>query len=91
MRCEMCGAEAPVLKTCRWRSGSDRSFTLCDACYAGVSEAVWIVPGAVTCFGTCRRCGSWVSMRELSEITGGSRRGAPSGICRQCVRASGTL
>ncbi len=85
MRCEKCGAAAPVLKTCRLRAGPGPAFALCDPCYAPLAEAVWIVPGPLVCFGTCRSCGSWFSVRELSEVSGGGRRDAPSGVCERCV------
>jgi hypothetical protein len=89
MRCDRCGAVAPALKTCRWRSGVGRPFALCDPCYAPLAAAVWIVPGPVPCFGACRACGSWVSVRELGEASGGGRRGAPSGICGGCGSGGG--
>jgi hypothetical protein len=77
------------MKTVRPRSGGASPFPLCDRCYPALARWVWIVPGPVACFGTCRSCGSWYSMRELSEATGGGRHGAPSGICERCARESG--
>ena len=84
MICEACGAEA--LKTVRWRAGGERRFVLCDECYGPLAASVWITEGLVPCSGTCNACGSWVSVRELSEASGGGRRDAPSGLCRSCVR-----
>jgi hypothetical protein len=85
MICTRCGVSAPALKTCRWRAGAKRVFALCDECHAGIAGAVWIVPGSAPCFGTCRGCGEWVSVRDLAERTGGGRQGAPSGICCHCA------
>src|SRR3712207_6188145 len=65
--CHSCGAEAVTLKTCRYRTGGEQTFVLCDRCYAPIAGAVWIVPGPVACFGTCRSCGSWHSLRDLGE------------------------
>ena len=84
MRCSRCGVEAPALKTCRWRTGGRRRFVLCGECYTPIAGVVWIVPGPVPCFGTCRRCGEWVSVREISERTGGGKWDAPSGVCAAC-------
>jgi hypothetical protein len=47
--------------------------------------AVWVVPGPVACFGSCTRCGSWHSVRDLAERAGGGKQGAPSGICTRCA------
>jgi hypothetical protein len=85
MRCDRCRVEAPALKTCRWRSRPGPTFALCDPCYGPLAAAVWIVPGPVPCFGACRGCGSWFSVRELAERTGGGKQGAPSGICPDCA------
>lgn len=88
MICDRCGVAAPALKTVRWRSlgsASGRPFALCDACHAPLVSVVWIVPGSVPCFGTCRGCGAWASVRALSSVTGGGLRGAPSGICPECT------
>ncbi|MDP9425207.1 MAG: restriction endonuclease [Actinomycetota bacterium] len=43
-----------------------------------------IVAGPGPAHGTCRSCGHWRSLRELSETSGGGRRDAPSGICEGC-------
>ena len=75
---------SPALKTCRWRTGRRRAFALCDECHAEIAGAVWIVAGLVPCFGTCRECGEWVSVRELADRTGGGRWDAPTGLCATC-------
>jgi hypothetical protein len=85
VRCSACGMDAPVLKTCRWRTSSERTFALCDPCWLPIRGAVWVVPGPVACFGSCTRCGLWFSVRELAECTGGGKQGAPSGVCRSCA------
>jgi hypothetical protein len=86
--CCRCDAEAPVLKTCRWRSPArgERTFALCDGCWLQLSGAVWIVPGAVRCFGTCRACGSWFALAELSDLAPGGKWDAVSGVCGACAR-----
>ncbi len=90
MRCEGCGDKAPVLKTCRWRSGGGGAFPVCDRCYeAPVSRAVWIIPGPVPAHGTCRLCSEWVSVRELEDAKRGGRRDAPSGVCPSCAQLIG--
>ncbi len=83
MRCDKCGFEAPALKTCRCRD-SEETGVLCDACWEPLRELVWIVPGLVPCFGTCRICGEWVSVNDLRDTTPGGRRSAPSGVCVDC-------
>jgi hypothetical protein len=85
MRCDRCGAEAPVLKSCRWRTGGERLFALCDECHAPVRGAVWIRPGPVPCFGRCRGCSHWFSVRELSDLRPGGRWDSPSGLCSGCA------
>ena len=83
MRCDKCGFEAPVLKTCRRRDVEEEG-VLCDPCWEPLKELVWIVPGPVTAWGTCVRCREWVSVNELRDATPGGRRSAPSGICEGC-------
>ncbi len=85
MICEGCGASAPALKTVRWRKG-ERLFPLCDRCWEPLMPYLWVVVGPVPAHGTCRSCGHWRSLRELSETSGGGRRDAPSGICLGCSR-----
>jgi hypothetical protein len=90
MRCSRCGFEEAAMKTVRPRSGGASPFPVCDPCYSPLAEAVWIVPGPVACFGTCSRCGSWVSVRDLRDAQpGGGRWSTPSGICERCVMGSG--
>lgn len=90
MRCDRCGAEAPVLKTCRWRNGNGVPFALCDPCWLPISGAVWVVRGPVTCFGQCRRCSEWFSVRELEDRTGGGRWDSLSGVCENCAKEGGS-
>jgi hypothetical protein len=85
MRCVRCGFSAPVLKTCRRRDGGEQTFAFCDSCYGPLAHVVWIVPGLLPCFGTCVRCGEWVSVRELRNAKLGGRRSAPSGTCVDCA------
>jgi len=90
VRCDNCGAEALALKTCRFRAGEIR-FVLCDTCWLSLWDGVWIVPGQVPCFGTCRTCGDWISLNELrDQKPGGARKGdAPGGLCERCVSCAG--
>ena len=83
MRCEACGAEAPALKTCRWRGG-ERSFVLCDPCWGPLAGSLWVVPGLVTVHGFCPSCSEWFSLNDLSGISPAGRRGAPVGACPGC-------
>ena len=83
MRCEGCDAEAPALKTVRWRTG-ERTFVLCDPCWGPMRDALWIVPGLVTVHGVCRGCPGRFCLEELADVTPGGRRGAPSGLCTTC-------
>jgi hypothetical protein len=84
--CDRCGASASVLKTCRWRSGSGRTFVLCDGCHAPISGAVWIVPGRVPAHGFCSGCSEWFSVRDLVELrSGGWKWDSPSGLCPECA------
>ncbi len=85
--CDGCGLEAAALKTVRprarpFRSGA--SFVRCDPCWRPVAGRVWVVPGRVICFGGCRGCGEWFSVRDLAERRGGGRHDAPTGICPGC-------
>ena len=85
VRCEGCGAEAPALKTLRWKhSSSQRGFSLCDPCYSGVAGEVWIVRGPVPCWGQCRSCSEWFSVNELEDRVGGGRWDSPTGVCPGC-------
>ena len=59
-------------------------FALCDGCWLPISGAVWIVAGPVPCFGNCRTCREWVSVRDLSERTGGGRWDSITGVCADC-------
>jgi len=86
MVCSRCQQEAPALKTVRWRDRHGSRFALCDPCHAPIAGAVMIVPGPVVCFGTCRRCRAWASIRDLAERTGGGKWDAPSGVCARCAR-----
>ena len=93
MVCARCGAAAPALKTCRWRKRAEggRTFALCDGCHAPIAGAVWIVPGPVICFGTCRRCAEWFPVGVLSERAVGGKWDAPSGLCRTCALRNGVV
>jgi hypothetical protein len=84
VRCECCGLVAPAFKTCRWRTGT-RTFVLCDPCHSPMRGAMWIVPGMVAVHGVCRGCSGWFSLRDLSHVTLGGKRGAPSGRCTSCA------
>ena len=85
MRCDRCGATAPVLKTVRWRDHNGGPFILCDSCWLPISAAVWIVPGQVAAFGRCRHCSGWFGVRELTGLKPGGRRDAWIGTCRRCA------
>jgi hypothetical protein len=87
--CDGCGHEAAALKTVRPRARpryGGASFVRCDPCWRPVAVFVWVVPGRVICFGTCRGCGEWHSVRDLAAGTlrGGGRHDAPTGICPGC-------
>ncbi len=85
MKCEGCGAEAPALKTVRWKTG-ERRFALCDPCWEPVSGSVWVVPGPVPCFGLCRGCSRWFRVSELAELVpAGGKWSAPGGLCGGCA------
>jgi hypothetical protein len=73
------------MKTVRWRSGA-RTFALCDPCWEPISATLWIVPGHHTVHGVCRGCSGWFSLRDLSDVILGGKRGAPSGTCASCTR-----
>lgn len=79
----MCGFSSPALKTVRERGGGWTWFS-CDRCYEPIREEVWIVPGPVSCFGTCSRCGEWESVNDLKDARPGGRRSAPTGVCLPC-------
>lgn len=83
MVCEGCGYSAPVLKTCRWRTG-ERYFSLCDSCYELVEESVFIVAGPLPAHGKCRGCSGWFSTRELEDLIPGGKWDAPTGLCLGC-------
>ena len=87
MRCDGCGITAPALKTVRCRADRERRGVLCTACWEPLRESVWVVPGPVPCFGTCRACGEWASVNDLADATPGGRRSAPSGTCVDCAAA----
>ncbi len=86
MRCAGCCVEAPALKTVLCRADRERRGVLCDSCWLPLKDRLWIVPGWVACFGTCRLCGEWVSVRELRDARLGGKRSAWIGTCRMCVR-----
>ena len=87
MICEACGVSAPALKTCRWRTGGERRFVLCDSCWEPISGSVWIVRGRVPVWGFCSGCSEWFSVRELAELRpSGWKWDSPTGLCRSCVR-----
>ncbi len=89
MRCSECGAEEPVMKTVYWPEEGDEAeeWPLCEGCHGSVAGEVLIIPGSVPCFGTCKGCSDWFSLRDLTEVTAGGRRSAPSGICPSCGAA----
>jgi hypothetical protein len=74
------------MKTVRPRSGGASPFPLCNRCYPALARWVWIVPGPLACFGTCSRCGSWVSVRDLADAKPGGRQSAPTGRCQACSK-----
>lgn len=74
------------MKTVKPRLSGASPFAVCDDCYPALAWWVWIVAGTVPCFGTCQGCSDWFSVRELSGVVPGGRRGAPSGACRACRR-----
>ncbi len=60
---------------------------LCPDCHGEVAGEVLIIPGSVPCFGTCKGCSDWFSLRDLADAKPGGRRSAPSGICPSCSAA----
>ncbi len=84
VRCSQCGVMEVVMKTCRRRAGGEHLFALCDGCHAEVAPLVWIVAGPDACFGTCRSCSEWFSVRELEDLSGGGKYDAPIGLCAAC-------
>ena len=85
MTCDRCGVVAAALKTAKWRDRNGGPFALCNPCWHPIRDAVWILPGPVPCFGTCRSCGEWASVRALADRTGGGKWDAPSGLCQTCA------
>jgi hypothetical protein len=86
VRCEGCGAEAPVLKTVKWRGG-ERHFALCDPCWEPIASGLWVVPGRVPAHGYCPSCSGWFPVGELSELRpAGYKWDAPSGLCQNCAK-----
>jgi ribosomal protein L37E len=87
MRCSECGYEERAMKTVYWPCEGDEAdeHALCERCYGEVAEEVLIVPGPVPCFGTCKECSAWFSLRDLHDAKPGGRRSAPSGICPSCA------
>jgi len=83
MTCGVCGRGQQAMKTVRARTGGVR-YTLCDPCWRPISATVWIVPGPVLCFGTCRSCGEWASVRDLRDAKPGGKWSAPAGTCATC-------
>ncbi len=83
MTCSECGHEERSMKT-TYRPDDGDEHALCERCYGEVAGEVLIVPGPAYCFGTCRECGGWFSVRDLSERTGGGRYSSPVGLCRGC-------
>jgi len=75
------------MKTVYWPEEGDEAeeWPLCERCYEVVSEEVLIVPGPVACFGRCRGCGDWFSVRELSDRKPGGGHGAWVGTCVDCA------
>ena len=49
-----------------------------------LSDRLWIVPGPVACFGRCRGCGEWFSVRDLSDRKPGGGHGTMIGTCPAC-------
>ncbi len=82
-RCK-CGVEAPAFKTCRRREGEGTG-VLYDSCWLPLADRLWIVPGPVACFGRCRGCGEWFSVRELTDRKPGGGHGAMVETCTMCV------
>jgi hypothetical protein len=84
--CSECGTEEPAMPTVYWPEEGDEAeeWPLCPDCHGEVAGEVLIVPGPAYCFGTCRECGGWFSVRDLSERTGGGRYSSPVGLCRGC-------
>jgi len=85
VRCDNCGHAAPDLKTVACRGDLDRRGVLCDPCWLHLRDRLWVVPGAVPCFGRCRSCGEWFSVRELSDRKPGGGHGAMIGVCVDCA------
>lgn len=85
MRCDGCGAVVVVLKTAICCADRDRRGTLCDPCWLPIRELVWIVPGPAACWGRCRGCGEWFSLRRLFDRKPGGGHGAMIGTCVDCA------
>ncbi len=87
MACSECGREEPALKTVYWMDEGDWADErpLCDRCHGYVADKVLIVAGPAYCWGTCRGCGEWFSVRDLSDRAGGGRYSSPSGLCVGCA------
>ena len=87
MKCSECGLEAPAMPTVYWLEEGEEAeeWPLCEGCYREVASEVMIVPGVVTAWGTCERCGEWLSVRELQDARLGGKRGAWTGVCRACA------
>jgi len=88
VRCGGCDVEATALKTVVCRAARERRGVLCDPCWLPLRDRLWIVPGPVACFGKCRKCGEWFSVKELADLKSGGGHGAWLGKCRMCVEAT---
>jgi len=85
MVCSGCGNESVALKTVVCRDDADRCGVLCGPCHEPLADWLWIVPGPFACFGRCRGCGEWFSVRELSDRKPGGGHGAMIGLCEGCA------
>ena len=85
MRCDKCGVEGVVFKTCRRRDGEGTG-VLCDPCYAPLSESVWIIPGQEIAAARCDGCGHWQHPSEMVELRRGAKWDGFGGVCQECSR-----
>ncbi len=85
MRCEGCGVEALVMKTCRRRDGEGKG-TLCDPCFEPLADSVWIIPGQEIAAARCDSCGHWISPNDMTRLRRGAKWDGFGGVCLECLR-----
>jgi len=85
--CELCGGGDMWIKTCLTPSGS--RLVVCDRCYGEHRAELTIVPGDRLVTARCDVCGAYGNPRGFSGVRLGGRKGAYSGICRECAADHG--